>query len=165
MSNQYLLVLPIEATPMGVRYPQGESLPLHCTVMPWFRLGQDYSFEELNHDLHRLTIEHREGEIELISRRLEFFGPNVDVPVHMLEKNNELNLIHTELLVLLAHAGCRLTEFRWIGAGYRPHVSNTKSSIFKPGTRHIAHYLTLIERNHAHEKLVVGVEMFSDEVP
>lgn len=39
---EYLVVIPIEDMPLGKLYKAGESLPLHTTVLHWFKPGRDF---------------------------------------------------------------------------------------------------------------------------
>jgi hypothetical protein len=154
MSTQYLIVLPIEAMPRGTHYLSGQSLPLHCTVMPWFRLNFRLSFEDLEQLLARLVALPRNSFIELVSQKSEYFGLERDIPVHVLKPNDQLNLLHTRLFKFLAVTDCVLPDLKWIGAGYRPHVTDTQARQFLPETRHQPRTLTLVERDQNGNKFI-----------
>lgn len=141
--SEYLLVLPIEPVPLGTSYPPGVSLPLHCTLMQWFKTSGD---PDLAAEVSAAGV--KSGCIELVSLALDrAFGPKANVPVHVLERDEDLNLLHTRLLVLLAALPSDFSELRWIGAGYRPHVSDTEGRSFAPHTRHACKHVALIERD------------------
>lgn len=154
MNSEYLVLLPIEAMPRGTPYPQGQSLPLRCTLMHWFHLGSALTPGHLYNELMLLASSGAKDHIELVSEKPELFGPNADVPVHVLQRNEELNLLHTQLLKFLAGVDSLPVELRWIGAGYRPHVATCEGRAFLPGTRHRARFLTLIERGEDKNKVV-----------
>lgn len=154
----YLVALPIEPMPVGSKYPHGESLPMHCTVMHWFYLenyGERYC--ELAAHLGILTSQYRNG-IELISKRAALFGPNADVPVHILRRNSQLNDLHTKLLIYLAERRSVPTNTSWIGAGYRAHVADVYGRLFTPGRTRIAREIVIVERKV--DKVMRVVESF-----
>lgn len=143
MAPEYLVALPIDDMRVGSEYPPGIPIPLHCTLMHWFR-HKPHPIE-LDNLLYVLADGVSQGSIEFISRAPALFGPKNDVPVHVLWRNERLLLLHTELLISLAHADSLPEERRWVGAGYRPHVA-TVDRPFSPGQRHSPSELVLIRR-------------------
>lgn len=143
MNNECLVLLPIEKMSIGDMYPQGK-LPLHCTLMPWFRILEEH-LRGLRDKLMSLASSVTEKSIVLVPERQESFGPDKNVPVHVLRQDERLSLLHTEILVFLAERNSLPKELRWVGAGYQPHVTPTGGwSMF--GTHHISKHLVLIER-------------------
>ncbi len=153
MSSEYLILLPVEPLRRGDSYLAGQSLPLHCTVMHWFRVRSEASYVALNMKLAILASWVDEGAIELVSQEPELFGPNNGVPVHVLRRNDRLNLLHTEILVFLASIESTPEERRWVGAGYRHHVTTTDKA-FEPGQKHVPEHLVLVERGKNKSKIV-----------
>lgn len=143
MTTEYLVILPVGPIEPGVEY-RG-SLPLHCTVMPWFRLGEQVSEVILGNKLMFLAC--GTEELELVSERSELFGLHNDEPVHVLARNEQLNKMHTELLVFLAQIHSLPAHTEWLGANYQPHVSDSKGSSFPSSRRHKPKKLILLERN------------------
>lgn len=155
--RQHLVALPIHPMEVGTMYPPNVPLPLHCTVMHWFKLGPNNSIDQLNSELTRLSGEIRgESSIRLISSLSSMFGPKNDVPVFVLERNLGLEILHTKLLLFLAAAGCLLTELRWVGAGYRPHVATVGRCRFSMGQSHSANEIVLVERGVGGVKTVLS---------
>ena len=161
MSNEYLVVLPIEDMPEGASYPQGQSLPLHCTVMPYFHFGTLMSAERL---YKKLMTTGPDTEIDLVSEQFALFGPAVDKPCHVLVPNKELSLLHNELFAFLAKNNSLPDDLRYIGAGYRPHVGNAGDRSFPPGTKHVAKKVVVLERGKNKTRKVIQVHDF-DEIP
>jgi hypothetical protein len=155
MNREYLVVLPVEPFTRGRSHPTGQSLPLHCTVMHWFRLHPEVSFAALNNKLTVLACWVETGSIELVSQEPALFGPENDVPVHVLERNERLNLLHTELLLFLASIKSAPEQRKWVGAGYRPHVTSTDKA-FAPGQKYVSKHLVLVERGGDKNKIVTA---------
>lgn len=145
MHNEYLVVLPIEPMQLGDQYPVGTPLPLHCTVMPWFRLQPSIDFAALNAVLSRLACTGKD-EVELVSEAPKLFGPKNNIPVHILRGNEWLERLHAELLRYLVAAQSTPVDVRWVGTGYRPHVTDTVTTAFTSGSRCVPQGLVLIER-------------------
>ena len=157
MTIEYLVVLPVEEIPEGASYKPGQPLPLHCTLMQWFHPGENFGLVGLGNELMLLAWGVKEGFIELVSKEPALFGPKGDVPVHVMERNENLNLLHTELFVFLAKTGSLPKELGWVGAGYRPHVTTALGEAFPPGKRHRAEWVVLIERNERKIRKVLGI--------
>lgn len=158
MSREYLIVLPIEPIPAHGFYASNESLPLHCTIMHWFRPSQD-CLRTLDEGIERVALEPEFQAIELVSERAELFGPNNDIPVHVLADNDQLRMLHTSVFTFLKQMNSLPEELQWVGDKYRPHVTDTRFRHFPPGTRHRPRSLALIERGEAREKFVTGTYM------
>jgi hypothetical protein len=153
MNSEYLVLLPVEPFRRFDSYPAGKSLPLHCTVMHWFRIRSAASYVALNKKLALLASKVDAGAIELVSHEPALFGPNNDVPVHVLQRNERLNLLHTEILLFLALIKSVPEERRWVGAGYRHHVTSTDKA-FGPGQKYVPKHLVLVERGEDKNKIV-----------
>ncbi len=135
-------------------YAPAASLPLHCTVMHWFQLNAESSFAALDYELIFVAACEVGKEIEIVSGQRELFGPNGNIPAHVLQPNVKLVLLHNHLFRFLAKNDSLPKEFRWIGAGYRPHVTNSGNRSLRSGTRYAAKHLTLIERDMSKAKVV-----------
>lgn len=157
---EYLIVLPIDPMPEGTSYRCGESLPLHCTVMHWFKRDVGCDKDRFHNDI--LFITNTSQTIELISEVSALFGPASDVPVYVLQRNVDLLLLHTRLFKFLAEVHSLPDRLDWIGAGYRPHVTTCNGRSFTPGTTHKAESLVLIERKDDGTKVVVVEHQLGD---
>lgn len=161
MSHEYIVILPLEPMSAAVRYPPGQPLPLHSTLMHWFTPSRELGLVELNNALSLLAYEVREGEIELVSEfRDTTFGPNGDVPVHVLRRSNSLNLLHTKLLKFLCEKRSAPSALHWVGAGYRPHVADVGEKMFLPRARRKVDHMVLIERDKDKNKIFKGTFRF-----
>ncbi len=147
MDTEYLVALPVEEMSCGSVIKRTEHWPLHCTVMQWFRVNATRadSVGRLNNELSMLASLAK--GIELVSEAPDLFGATMDIPVHTLRRCDELNYLHTTLLVYLLQTGSSLMRLRWVGAGYRPHVTTHDGRAFLPGMRHVPTQLLLIKKD------------------
>ena len=139
----YLVALPI--TPFVIGPYIGKS-SLQCTLMHWFTLSDHLSECVLRKWLRAYGFEMVKQQIELVSVEKALFGPDSDVPVYVLEKNETLMNQHNNLLDFLYTHRCGLPRPDWIGENYRPHVTVSKERIFVTGSRHVVTSLSLIRR-------------------
>ena len=156
--SEYLIVLPIDPIPLGARYAKGERLPLHCTVMHWFKSETQF-FGVVPWEVVRQRKDLCVGTegIQLVSGAKENFGVNGEVVVNVLERNPILNVLHTLLLVHLVAHDFWPQKLQWVGAGYRPHVTPVHGRSFPSGTTYHAREMVLIERTSDKSKRVIAV--------
>ncbi len=145
--SEYLFMLPLEPMAPGDVYPSSASLPLHCTVVHWFHLGGMMEITLCN-KVFALASGVGQKHLELVSKEPALFGPQEDVPCFVLERSEQLQLLHTEMLLALAETRCVFTELRWVGAGYRPHVTSKDQKVFAAGSTYKAGSMVLIKRSH-----------------
>jgi hypothetical protein len=159
--TEFLVALPIDPMPQRSKYPQGHLLPLHVTVMHWFQLPVSMSEFDLHNELMELSGALDFSGIFLVSEKFDSgFGPAAKTPVHVLERNEKLNLLHTHLLILLVKVGAHFSEVRWIGAGYRPHAAVVGEREFVAGSTHNADRMVLIKRGEDRAMIVKSVYAF-----
>ncbi|MEK7628243.1 MAG: hypothetical protein AAB421_02370 [Patescibacteria group bacterium] len=136
--NAYLLALEIEPVNVGTGY---SSLPLHCTIMHWFlSLKGLNAIVDATKDIITMS-----RPITLVSKRSVLFGPNSDVPVNILARNEARDLLHLKLFRALNGIGVVYTEPGYVGDGYSAHVTTQKGGAFAPGTSHVAKSVYLVE--------------------
>jgi hypothetical protein len=140
---QYLLVIPITRL-TDSPYGPAMRLPLHCTVMPWFTPSQSLAFPDLDREIS--SIARRAPEQDLVSEAPELFGPEKNIPVHVLAENRALRRMHDLFLAFLTGEGCAPTDSLAIGKNYRPHVTDSHGQSFPPGAKHHARCVVLLEK-------------------
>jgi len=157
MAIEYLVALPIDKMRHGDTYRHGESLPLHCTLMHWFRLDEEQSDlrTRLSQKLTSIAGSREHDSVKMRSGGRALFGPQGDVPVTLLHRNVPLELMHTELLLFLALWQSAPKVLQWIGAGYRPHVADVNGHMFAPHRQRTARTLVLAERVDGGTKTIV----------
>src|SRR5437867_3486088 len=133
----YLLALEIDPMQIGTTYT---ALPLHCTVMHWFRASQPPSRVL---DATR-SVFAKTPPLELISEAPALFGPKRNVPVHTLRPTEGLHMLHAHLFDALGQLGVEHTAPEYVGAireedeGWHPHVSSLGERAFMPGVCAVA---------------------------
>lgn len=158
--KKYLIILPMmENMKQGAVYETELSLPLHCTVLQWFLPGKYFVPDHLEEKLRAFIKKKLKNKhFDLVSDRPALFGPNSDIPVHILKQNPAVELLHTTVLLHLAEHGGNLPEdLKWVGAGYRPHVTDTVMSSFRPGTTYRARKIALLGRNEYGDRKVLFI--------
>lgn len=118
-----------------------DSVPLHCTLMHWFR--HENPVEKVLLDTYYLIEKLRPIEIE--SDCAALFGPKDDTPVHVLRRCEVLHKLHMDLYERLHRMGAIFTSPQWIGRNYRPHVTTRDGRDFPPGTRHTCQHIILYD--------------------
>lgn len=143
--KQYLLIFPIEQIHKATTYPAWARLPLHCTLMTWFQFpGPQFTIPDIAMLKSNLVID---GKIEFASLGKAMFGPKGDAEAYVLRPNQALERLHTRVLIALARNRCEISEMKYVGAGYRPHVTSTANASFKTGSHFTPSQIVLIERN------------------
>lgn len=136
--HAYLLALEIEPVEIGKVYV---ALPLHCTVVHWFR--SDKTPAEI---LKAVTpVATTTAPLELISGPEDMFGKDKDVPVNRLLNDEKLMAFHKRLHKTLQQIGAIDVDPVWTGDGFNMHVTRQRSGRFEEGRRFTARKLYLAE--------------------
>lgn len=124
--QSYFIVLPVDTIDVGHAY---DKLPLHCTVMPWFKTRK--SPEEVLQCVHWEA--RRSGPIILKRKGMAFIGINQDVPVDLVDLNPNLSTLHIRLFAHLRDFGVEFLYPQWVDLGYRPHITRVDSRQMQAG--------------------------------
>jgi len=135
--NAFMLFLEVDPLPVGLEF---EHAPLHCTLMPWFWTST--SVADIEQLVRTTSLKYR--PLTLVSDRPALFGPNYDVPVHVLKPDANLQKLHLELFEMLNALGVRHSEPRYAGPRYRMHVSTHGDRSFSPGKSTVVQEIYLI---------------------
>lgn len=136
--HAYLLALEVEPIEVGRVYV---ALPLHCTVVHWFR--SEKSPAEV---LRAVTnIASTQAPIEIISGEPALFGADKDVPVNLLENDDVIRELHHALRQAIKSLGIEEVQSQWSDDGYVPHVTRQSSGRFEQGRRVVSRKLYIVE--------------------
>jgi len=157
--HRYLLAFEIKTVDVGSSYA---SLPLHCTLVHWFHSRQ--SPAEILEVVQPILSKTEPLMITSVAPAL--FGPNNTIPVHAVERSQPLIRLHTSVLEALNDEIASFTEPGFVGAGYRPHVTN-KEVILAPGKAAKVSHLYCAEKidaanervSHIHWKTALGTNI------
>lgn len=136
--HAYLLALEVEPIEVGKVYV---ALPLHCTVVHWFR--SDRSPAEILRAVG--AIVQTQPPIEIISGQQALFGAENDVPVNVLDNDEGIKALHYSLRDALLPLGIAEVQPQWSGAGYIPHVTRQSSGRFEQGRSVVSRKLYIVE--------------------
>lgn len=149
MKSEYVVVLPISSLELGIYH---EKTGLHCTLMHWFSISESIIETDVMEAVASLKPSDGSKGIDLYAKQFGLFGPNDDVPVHILQENAVLHTIHNDFLRFLRGSHCTLPRNDWIGAHYRPHVTLVPGKKFAIGSFFRATQLALIRRSGNKQK-------------
>jgi 2'-5' RNA ligase len=111
---------------VGEKLPDGFSFerhrntwPLHITLVPWFSTTDE---DGIIAGLGMLCKDYASFSVEVGG--VELFGPNQDVEVNVIAKQNEIRTFHITLLDYVINAGAQLeNEQHWIREQYNAHIT------------------------------------------
>lgn len=124
------------------------SWPLHLTLADVFAI--DWSEEVLKEKL--VEIASTLKPVTSKATRDEYFGPNQDVHVVLVEKTNDLVSMHYHIVNLLKKGDIKFNNPQYSEEGFFPHSTVQKRAMVKPGD-------TVRVQN------IALVDMFPDENP
>lgn len=136
---EFLIALAVDPVEEGRGYG---SLPLHCTVVQWFK----------TEDVRRVISDLRmicEVICPLTLKVSSFdgtFGPGGNTPVHVVHPSTVLTGLHDACMKLVEHADGTLHNPEWCGKNYRPHITITDGRCVAVGHQVVARQLYLVEK-------------------
>jgi len=108
----------LENYPVGYEY-RGDNIPVHLTHVDSFQI--DLSLEELEAKLQHALADQKSFTVKAL--RDEFYGPDKDIPVTVLELTPELEELHAKIMDMLEAEGAFLKNPHFHREGFMPHVS------------------------------------------
>jgi 2'-5' RNA ligase len=137
-SHAFLIALEIDPIELHHVY---KNLPRHCTVMHWFRISG--SAKEVLKCIRPVIAESL--PIELVAGESSLFGPDRDIPVHVIRPAKSPHDLHMRLLEALSKLPIDHTS-PYVGADFHPHVTTQKrEGTFPIGSKYVATNAYLIE--------------------
>lgn len=159
--STYLVVIPIDELRDRDHFPEGTSLPLHCTVMPWFRIGPEVNMRGIIPALAELSS-FLPAPITLTGTGRDRFGPERDVPVTRVYEPLGLMALHAYLCGLVPPGDSVDGNRRWTGRNYRPHVSDASDgSSFAVGCTFEAKTIALVQRSDGYGMCCISLHPFA----
>ena len=142
---EYMLIHDIHDT-LSVGQAFGR-FPLHLTVVPWFALSEDASEESTVSSISQFTQDL--APMTFVGAKRDKFGPDLDIPVTMLEKTDSLTRLHVGLV-----------------NDYHPHISDTDDDRFEVGQEQSLGELTLVRRtdSSSNRKVVARLTLGAGEL-
>jgi 2'-5' RNA ligase len=122
-----VVVLPLQPLAAGSGFSL-RAWPLHLTVAPTFEIASLATAVAAIGPLlaGRSAISVRAGHSE-------GFGRAVNRPAAVVEASADLQVLHQSLCTALLDAGATFDHPDFIGAGYRPHVTRTRTASVRDG--------------------------------
>lgn len=159
----YLLALEIAPIVIDKTY---ESLPLHCTLMHWFRID---AIDDFIQQVNVLVGAKTAPELH-IGEPDDFTGITktgvISVKVNKVRKTDELNDLHETIATIAESLGVEYVMPQYIHAGYVPHVTHQGADQLSYGDEVQATSLYVAEADspeYGYPRRVVRRFTFKDE--
>lgn len=127
-TQKYTLIQLLEEIKEGYEY-SSSNWPLHTTIADTFAV--DWDKDNLLSRLETLLAKHK--SVSTKATDFEFFGPDKQIKVTLLELNEELLELHNSVVSLLKSAGAIFNDPQFTGAGYLPHATVQPHAHLKKG--------------------------------
>ena len=146
-TQKYTIIQLFEDLPVGTQFSSSD-WPLHATLVDTFAIDWD---------VDTMIAKLKEHASKLSSAQTKVmddthFGPNGEVQVALLEKTDDLLMLHNELIKLLEQGDLKLNDPQFAKDGFLPHSTVQKHARVNKGNHLTFDSLTLID-------------MFPDEDP
>lgn len=138
--QKYVFVTFLEDIHEGAEFPSS-SWPLHITIASNFIVV--CSVPEL---LEKLKVKvNQRSPIKVTAGNDEFFGPQKQRRVTVLNMNDGLKLLHRDFITLLKNVGAVFNEPAYIVAGFRAHATVQRDMRVQEGDTVITDQISLID--------------------
>lgn len=127
-TQKYTIICLLEDKEEGYEYPSN-SWPLHTTLADTFAIEKDIN--ALKTLLDDLVTKVKRTSVEATHN--EYFGPNQDIKVTVLDKNNVIKDLHYEIMDSLESLGVKFNDPQYTKDGFKPHATAQEHSEVKVG--------------------------------
>jgi hypothetical protein len=126
--SRLVVVLPLAPLGVGDGF-RLKDWPLHLTVAPTFVIGADDIGADMAAVLTVITpILAKQRQLVVRAGPDAGFGHFGKIPVTLIEPSAELSRLHQRLLDALLAVGAAFDDPEFVGRGYGPHVTITRSA-------------------------------------
>ena len=139
-AQKYTVIQLLEDVPEGTRF-SSSSWPLHLTVVDTFAIGWD--LPAMIKKLEALLTMHEQATS--VAVKDEFFGPEKQTHVVLLDRTKSLAKLHYDVLALLERGGLKLNDPQFSHEGFLPHATVQKHARLNKGDVVTLSALTLID--------------------
>lgn len=127
-TQKYTLIQLLEEVEDGYEY-SSNNWPLHATIADTFAV--EWYKDNLLGKLEELLA--KQKIITTQATDFEFFGPEKQIKVTLLERNKELLELHISVVDLLKSAGAIFNDPQFTGTGFLPHATVQRHASLKKG--------------------------------
>lgn len=138
--QKYVIVQFLEDVPVGVEFNMSD-WPLHVTLVANFAvdLPQDKVIE---HFEHTVSLQHT---CVSMTTEYDYFGPEKQVHVAVLEPTKLLMDMHLNLVEYLKTLDAVFDEPKYLESGYRAHATIQKTQKLQLGVKVVINELSLVD--------------------
>jgi hypothetical protein len=139
-TQKYAIIQLFEEVPEGTQF-SWKDWPLHSTVVDVFAINWDMP----------ATVQHLEkllasrAKATSIAEEDEFFGPEKQTQVVLLQKTDSLVKLHHDVVEMLEEGGLTLNDPQFAREGFLPHSTVQKHNRLHKGDAVIFNALTIID--------------------
>lgn len=138
--QKYVLVKLLEKLEEGAEFPSS-NWPLHVTIVANFAI--DWNGNDITKKLQLLLAEQK--PVKLIAGDDEYFGPQGNILVTVLNENDSLLSFHKKLVSLLKDSGGTFDEPQYLEDSYRAHATVQKDTRLEKGDHVLIDELSVID--------------------
>ena len=149
-----VVVLPLTPLRVGSSFAV-PAWPLHITVLPPFLT--DAPTDEIAAAIAAATRVH--PPLTAVAGRNELFGRRHDIPVALIEPNDQLTALHRTLVDAIRPFAAAPDEPAFTGPGFRAHVTHKPPATVQPGDTLTLTQIALVDmlpRTHAAGRTVLA---------
>jgi hypothetical protein len=139
-TQKYTIIQLFEKVPEGTLFASN-SWPLHSTLVDTFAI--DWDVPTMIKRLEELLATHKQAASTAV--RDEFFGPEKQTQVVLLQKTDDLVKLYYDILEVLEQGGLKLNEPQFAREGFLPHSTVQKHARISKGDSVAFNALTLID--------------------
>ncbi len=137
--QKYVLVAFVNSIDIGFEY-SSINWPLHVTLVANFAVLRN---AEIDNDIAKII--NNTNKITLTAEGDDYFGPHKDVKVTIIQPNEQLNLLHKELVDLLKSKSAAFDEPQYLKDGYRAHATVQLGNNFPKSEKFILTDVCLVD--------------------
>ncbi|MEI7632577.1 MAG: 2'-5' RNA ligase family protein [bacterium] len=154
-TQKYTIICLLEDIEEGYNFHYS-NWPLHTTLIDTFAI--DWDVNTLQTKLQEVAQE--QNSTTTTGTQSEYFGPNKEVHVTLLNKNEDLKSIHYALMQKLNEGNLILNDPQYHEEGYLPHSTVQKLKQVKVGEKVNINNLALIDmflNEDPHERKILKI--------
>ncbi len=139
-TQKYTIIALLEEKPEGYEYPSN-NWPLHVTIADTFSIEWDIA--KFKDELAELAKQLKPANA--VGSHTEYFGPEKQIQVTILEMSKELVDIHYAVVKLLKEAGVKFNDPQYTEAGFKAHATVQPHAQINIGNKITLNSLAIID--------------------
>jgi 2'-5' RNA ligase len=139
-TQKYAVIQLFEDVPEGTQF-SSNNWPLHSTIVDTFAI--DWDVQTMIKRLEELLASRRQAKT--VAEDDEFFGPERQTQVVLLQKTDSLVKLHYDIIDMLEEGGLKLNDPQFAREGFLPHSTVQRHARLNKGDEVVFNALTIID--------------------